>query len=353
MKKLTCEMCGGTDLVKQDGVYVCQWCGTKYSVEEAKKLVIDGPVDVSGSTVKVDTSAELENLYQIARRARDDNNAENAAKYYDMILVKDPTSWEAAFYTVYFKAMGCKIAQIRSAAVSVSNCEDTVLALIRDHVPEEKQEAAVREIVNRSVEIAIMLATAAWNHYDGISSDIRAKFHQEFADNASAARDIMYICGTQIEQVFGEQSKTAKLAADAWKAGVKLHLKLIPALGDPFAVNKRVILSYAEKIGKYDSAAEREILTQILANTSTNPLGCLTGFAVFCAVAGVAAIIGAIIIREAFLAVPGIVLIGVATFFWRQANSAPSTVANKEIVAQANKRLAAIDAKASAPDGKN
>lgn len=37
MKQLTCEMCGATDLIKQDGVFVCQSCGCKYSVEEAKK----------------------------------------------------------------------------------------------------------------------------------------------------------------------------------------------------------------------------------------------------------------------------------------------------------------------------
>ena len=38
MKQMVCEMCGGTDLIKQDGVFVCQTCGTKYSIEEAKKM---------------------------------------------------------------------------------------------------------------------------------------------------------------------------------------------------------------------------------------------------------------------------------------------------------------------------
>ena len=93
MKQLTCEMCGSTDLMKQDGVFVCQSCGTKYSVEEAKKMMVEGTVDVTGSTVKVDTSGELANLYQIARRAKDDNNGENAAKYYDMVFISKP--WNA------------------------------------------------------------------------------------------------------------------------------------------------------------------------------------------------------------------------------------------------------------------
>ena len=46
MKQLTCQMCGSTDLMKQNGVFVCQTCGMKYSVEEAKKMMIEGTVDV-------------------------------------------------------------------------------------------------------------------------------------------------------------------------------------------------------------------------------------------------------------------------------------------------------------------
>ena len=63
MKRLTCEMCGSTDIVKQDGLFVCQSCGTKYSVEEARKMMIEGTVDVSGSTVKIDNSDELSVIY--------------------------------------------------------------------------------------------------------------------------------------------------------------------------------------------------------------------------------------------------------------------------------------------------
>ena len=61
--------------------------------------MIEGPVDVSGSTVKVDTSQELENLYTLARRASDEEDQDSAAKYYEMILLRDPDSWEANFYS--------------------------------------------------------------------------------------------------------------------------------------------------------------------------------------------------------------------------------------------------------------
>ena len=55
MKAMVCEMCGSTELVKQNGMYVCQYCGTKYSVEEAKKLRCEyenkyGPLTATSSS---------------------------------------------------------------------------------------------------------------------------------------------------------------------------------------------------------------------------------------------------------------------------------------------------------------
>lgn len=35
----TCELCGGTEFVKSEGMFVCQECGTKYSPEDAQKLM--------------------------------------------------------------------------------------------------------------------------------------------------------------------------------------------------------------------------------------------------------------------------------------------------------------------------
>ena len=74
MKQLTCEMCGSTDLLKQDGVFVCQTCGTKYSVEEAKKMMIEGTVDVSGSSVKIDNTDSINIYMSMAENAYNASN---------------------------------------------------------------------------------------------------------------------------------------------------------------------------------------------------------------------------------------------------------------------------------------
>lgn len=104
MKQLTCEMCGSTELIKQDGFFVCQTCGTKYSVEEAKKMMIEGTVDVQG-TVKVDNSAFVEKYLANARRALEKEDWEEVEKYYNMVEQNSPHNMEAVFFSSYGKAM--------------------------------------------------------------------------------------------------------------------------------------------------------------------------------------------------------------------------------------------------------
>lgn len=104
MKQLTCEMCGGTDLMKQDGVFVCQSCGCKYSVEEAKRMMIEGTVDVQG-TVKVDNSAFVQKYLDNARRAYEKEDWEEVEKYYNMVEQNAPNNMEAVFFSAFGKAM--------------------------------------------------------------------------------------------------------------------------------------------------------------------------------------------------------------------------------------------------------
>jgi translation initiation factor 2 alpha subunit (eIF-2alpha) len=130
MKKPTCEMCESTDFIKQDGLFVCQSCGVKYSVEEAKKLMTDG-VDVETKTALVDNSSKLDNLYKLARRAKDENNTEKATHYYEQILLESPTDWEAMFYSNYYGAiMKWNNGDKRPAIASLQNSISSVLDVV-------------------------------------------------------------------------------------------------------------------------------------------------------------------------------------------------------------------------------
>ena len=43
MKKIVCEICESTNIMKKNGVYVCQSCGTQFSLDEVKKMMVDVP----------------------------------------------------------------------------------------------------------------------------------------------------------------------------------------------------------------------------------------------------------------------------------------------------------------------
>ena len=46
MQAIKCELCGSNQLIKKDGYYQCEHCGTKYTIEQAKKLIVLGTVEV-------------------------------------------------------------------------------------------------------------------------------------------------------------------------------------------------------------------------------------------------------------------------------------------------------------------
>lgn len=95
MKAIICELCGSNDLVKNEGFFVCQHCGTKYTVEEARKLFVDGPVDVSGSTVKIDNSESINKFLDLAKSELEAGSGESALAFADKALEVNPKSAEA------------------------------------------------------------------------------------------------------------------------------------------------------------------------------------------------------------------------------------------------------------------
>lgn len=101
---LTCEMCGSTDILKQDGMFICQSCGTKYSVEEAKKMMVSGTINVAG-TVKVDNSAFVEKYLANARRALGKDDWEEVEKYYNLVEQNTTNNMEAVFFSSFGKTM--------------------------------------------------------------------------------------------------------------------------------------------------------------------------------------------------------------------------------------------------------
>ena len=93
MSQLLCEICEGKNIVKHDGVFVCQTCGIKYSVEEARRM-IEGVARTTGA-VQTDNSVIVQKFLDIARSAFTGRNFQEAYQYTHKVLEIDPYSSDA------------------------------------------------------------------------------------------------------------------------------------------------------------------------------------------------------------------------------------------------------------------
>ena len=94
MKQIVCEMCGSNKLIKKNGIFECQYCGCQYTLEEARKLIVEG-------TVKVDESDKIVNWMKLADSAFNNSSWREAYSYYCKILEVYPEEWRS----IYRKAL--------------------------------------------------------------------------------------------------------------------------------------------------------------------------------------------------------------------------------------------------------
>lgn len=251
MKALKCEMCDSTDLVKDGDYFVCQNCGTKYTVEAAKKMMIEGTVDVSGSTVKIDNSDQLDNLYTLARRAKEENNTKQAKDYYNQIVVNRPDDWEARFYSTYYNCADIVIAQIPNSAITLANSISNVYEMIeKSALSSEDKNRAFDEVYNSTLNLAIVQFSSA-----GKSAAAGYVTDASIAHFKNTVSPVIALVMRLAELTIQYQNDNKK-AANAYKAIQELILKYGSSKYFPTSwselVKKRMDIDseYAEAINK-------------------------------------------------------------------------------------------------------
>lgn len=158
MKKITCEMCGSNDLIKQDGVFICQSCGTKYSVEEAKKLMVEGVVQVEG-TVRVDNTEQAKIFKDLAISAYNAGNTKEAYQYFLKVLEIEPTDYQCIFYKGMCQGWETSLARPRVgeavAAYHQAEC----------HIPETIAQEVKEDFLSDLIRLMSVWHDKAFDNY--------------------------------------------------------------------------------------------------------------------------------------------------------------------------------------------
>lgn len=259
----------------------CNYCGAK--------VVQDKVVVEHTGSVTVDQSAKLNNLLTLARRARDDDNTEKAAQYYDQALQEDPNNWEAYFFSVYYQASECKIAYIVTAANRVTNCEDTTLRLMEQSVTDETERIqTIEDLMKQLFLICTVMVTSAKTHFYDINADYRYRYAHEYFDRLTAACQMLYTFGDLVIDRFGESY--GSLIEPCWElANGILFGSLYQKF--PFAYShdllkvrmpkiKEQLIVYGEKAHQYKPEYKPELTRTANTNTASSS-GCYVATCVY------------------------------------------------------------------------
>jgi len=216
MKAIQCEMCGSNDVLKDGEYYVCQHCGTKYTAEAAKKLMVEG-------TVKIDTSETTRKYLQLARRAKETKDNVNAAKYYSLVAEECPDDWESTFYSTYFSCFDIKNGEIGSAALLLKNKLETIGKMVFALEGEERKKAAI-EVTDSLITVSFMLDTASVAYLHSLPTTMIAdeKVGADYRARTVNISEIPLIWGNILYDNAETDSTLRKKCVVSYKAGITI-----------------------------------------------------------------------------------------------------------------------------------
>lgn len=167
MKKIVCDLCESTEFTKEGGFFICQGCGTKYSLEEAKAMMreVEGSAPVStGAPVTAvpmgnPNQQQIDNILVLATTAYEAQNYAEAENYCNQAVVLDAMCYKA--WNLKGKAVGwqSKIDNLRIEEAAHSFCKAI------DFAPEEEKEELKNQAVEELKKLGIALISLRKNRF--------------------------------------------------------------------------------------------------------------------------------------------------------------------------------------------
>ena len=164
MAQIVCEICGSSEMIKKDGVFQCECCGMKYSLEEIRSMLGAAPSAQPAPAVfqtvperHDDKSDTVAKYLQFARLAKSKEDWAESEKYYKLVEMEDPTNIEAAFYGSYGKAkaslMDSNLYQ-RQAVFKILHNVISMLPQNYNPARSEEQDPIILQISNDIIAMA-------------------------------------------------------------------------------------------------------------------------------------------------------------------------------------------------------
>ena len=225
---------------------------------------------------------ENQNKYLLlARRAREEDNAEDAKKYYDIVRTEDPDNAEAKFFYSYYHMYSGTVGDAVHNYLSLCKGIDSTLKMIvASESTAEEKKALIKAILNCTMKAYDTAESAYYKVNTGSIVEIKGAYDKAvkatigtYTDNFGEDKELFeisiniklsklvtsmydtpfYDIGDEIESKYSSDPELMAKAIDVWKKGIDKGKALLFMPGDSGkAARDERIAKYAAKIQKYD-----------------------------------------------------------------------------------------------------
>ena len=187
-----------------------------------------------------------------ARAAREENNSEDAKKFYDMVRIDEPENGEAKFFYQYYSLYEGKNGEIPSRFKTLTTTlKSSVRCIAESNESDEEKMSVLSAIVSSFVPMTWSLNRYMNTLFVG-SGENRQRVipSSEISQSCIVGVVALYDLGDSIEKLFSGD-EAMKLAANAWKEGVSLQQKWYA-----YKYNGKTPEEYTAKIQKVEPEYE-------------------------------------------------------------------------------------------------
>lgn len=152
VKKIKCDLCGSSDFTKSgDGLFVCDFCRTKYTPDQAQKMMVEG-------SVTIDRSGEATRLVHLAKESLEHQNAKEAYDYASRALEINPESYEAWSCKASAAGWSSTLMDFRVGEITGG------FANAEEYCPEDSKPALIEYSASQMKLIAMAMHRTSYSH---------------------------------------------------------------------------------------------------------------------------------------------------------------------------------------------
>ena len=191
---------------------------------------------------------QLEKYLKLARRAKEEDNTEDAKKYYDMVRTEDPDNVEARFFYSYYRLWDGTKGESFGKYLDFCKTVSTIVRAVQEtDAPDEFKKSLLVEIFNSIKGTPISITRIQKDLWQSASDSQKPKYNSQQKESSKVGIEMLYGFGDNIAKAFANDAGFTSIAVDSWKAGVALNQQY-PYCG----IDKTLSDKYIEKIKSAD-----------------------------------------------------------------------------------------------------